>query len=51
LVDAVLIEWHKWRVTLDDVRALLEPRGFAFIKTVEENEEMGTSYFERRGSR
>lgn len=47
-VDAVLIEWHKWRVTLDEVRAFLEPRGFTFVRTVEENEQMGTSYFERR---
>lgn len=48
-VDAVLVEWHKWRVTLEDVRAFLEPRGFVFVKTVEENDQMGTSYFERRG--
>jgi hypothetical protein len=48
-VDAVLVEWHKWRVTLEDVRAFLEPRGFGFVKTVEENDQMGTSYFERRG--
>jgi FkbM family methyltransferase len=46
-VDALLVEWHKWRVTLDDLKTFLEPRGFTFIKTIEENDQMGTSYFKR----
>jgi FkbM family methyltransferase len=47
LTDSVLIEWHKWRVSLEDVRAFLAARGFAYVKTVEENENMGTAFFRR----
>lgn len=47
LVDSIIIEWHNWRVTLADVRAFLEPRGFRYLKTVEENEQMGTAVFTR----
>jgi FkbM family methyltransferase len=47
LADAVLIEWHKWRVSLDQVRSFLEPHGFSFVKTLEENENMGTAFFRR----
>jgi FkbM family methyltransferase len=46
-VDAVLIEWHKWRVSLEEVQGFLGPRGFAYVKTVEENENMGTAFFRR----
>lgn len=44
-VDAILLEWHKWRVNLDDLKAFLAQHGFAFMKTVEENDQMGTAYF------
>jgi len=47
LVDSIIIEWHNWRVTLADVRAFLEPRGFRYLKTVEENDQMGTAVFSR----
>jgi FkbM family methyltransferase len=47
LVDSIIIEWHNWRVTLADVRGYLEPRGFRYLKTVEENEQMGTAVFSR----
>jgi FkbM family methyltransferase len=47
LVDSIIIEWHKWRVSLTDVRAFLEPRGFRYRKTVEENDQMGTAVFAR----
>ena len=47
LVDSIIIEWHKWRVSLADVRAFLEPRGFRYVKTVEENDQMGTAVFAR----
>ena len=47
LVDSIIIEWHTWRVTLADVRAFLEPRGFRYLKTVEENDQMGTAVFSR----
>jgi hypothetical protein len=47
LVDAILIEWHKWRVGLDAVREFLARHEFAYVKTVEENEHMGTAFFGR----
>jgi FkbM family methyltransferase len=48
LVDAVLIEYHTWRVTLDEVKAFLTSHGFEFRKLLEEHEQMGTAYFERK---
>ena len=48
LVDSILVEWHGWRVTLDDLRKFLEPLGFAYVKTIEESEQMGTAFFQRR---
>ena len=44
---SIIIEWHKWRVTLPEVRAFLEPRGLRYIKTIEENDQMGTAVFTR----
>jgi FkbM family methyltransferase len=43
--DSVLIEWHKWRVSLDEVREALAPHGFKFVRTIEENDQMGTAFF------
>jgi FkbM family methyltransferase len=48
-VDSLLVEWHKWRVTLDNLKNFLSSQGFAYIKTVEENEQMGTAFFRRKG--
>jgi len=45
LCDSVLVEWHKWTVSLDDLRSFLATHGFAYVKTVEENEQMGTAFF------
>jgi FkbM family methyltransferase len=47
LVDSIIIEWHNWRTSLVEVRAFLEPRGFHYLKTVEENDQMGTAVFSR----
>ena len=47
-VDSVLIEWHKWRVGFDEVNSFLSAEGFTFVKTVEENEQMGTAFFGRQ---
>jgi FkbM family methyltransferase len=47
LVDSILVEWHKWRVTLDEVKEFLAPNGFAYVKSIEENEHMGTAFFRR----
>jgi FkbM family methyltransferase len=46
-VDAILLEWHKWRVNLDEIKTFLAGQGFAFAKTLEENDQMGTAYFQR----
>ena len=48
LVDSILVEWHGWRVTLDELRRFLEPLGFAYVKTIEESEQMGTAFFLRK---
>lgn len=47
-VDSILIEWHKWRVSLAELKDFLHEHEFAFVKTLEENEQMGTAYFTRR---
>lgn len=45
--DSILIEWHKWTVQLDALLEFLEPRGFAYVKTIEESDQMGTAAFRR----
>ena len=47
LLDSIIIEWHNWRVTLADVRAFFEAKGFRYLKTIEENAQMGTAVFAR----
>lgn len=44
-VDSILIEWHKWRVDLKDVKALLQSKGFVLVKILGEDDQMGTAYF------
>jgi len=46
-VDCIIVEWHKWRVSLEDVRSFLQSEGFRYLKTIEENEQMGTAVFSR----
>jgi hypothetical protein len=45
--DSVLVEWHKWTVSLDELKQFLAQHGFAYVKTVEENDQMGTAFFRR----
>jgi len=47
LCDSILIEWHKWTVNLDQLRDFLVPRGFSYVRTLEENDQMGTAFFRR----
>jgi FkbM family methyltransferase len=47
-VDCILLEWHKWRVRLDEVTAFLAKEGFGLTKVLEENEQMGTAVFKLR---
>jgi hypothetical protein len=42
-----VLEWHKWTVTLDELQSFLQERQFTYVKTIEENEEMGTAAFHR----
>jgi len=46
-VDVILLEWHKWRVSLGDLQKLLTHQGFSMQKILEENESMGTALFKR----
>jgi FkbM family methyltransferase len=48
LVDSVLVEWHKWMVTLEDLQSFLAAHNFTYVKTVEESDQMGTAFFTRR---
>jgi FkbM family methyltransferase len=47
LVDAVLVEWHKWRVQFDEVRLLLTASGFERFEILDEKEREGTCLFQR----
>lgn len=44
-VDSIIVEWHKWKVSFDELKAFLDTQGFRFLKTVEENDQMGTAVF------
>ena len=48
LTDTVLIEWHKWRVSLEEVSTFLVSQGFQLVKIIEESETMGTALFNRK---
>jgi FkbM family methyltransferase len=49
-VDTILIEWHTWGATLQQIKDLLAEYGFAYVKTIEESEKMGTAFFRRDNS-
>ena len=44
---AVLLEWHKWAVSLSEIEATLNQIGFSHIKTLEEGDNLGTAFFLR----
>jgi FkbM family methyltransferase len=46
-VDAILLEWHKWRVQFPEVEALLSSCGFKLGEILEEKELDGTCLFRR----
>ena len=48
MTDAVLVEWHKWRVSQEEVGSFLNSQGFQLVKIVEESETMGTALFNRK---
>jgi FkbM family methyltransferase len=45
LCDTIFVEWHTWAVTFEQLRSTLENYGFIYIKTIDENESMGTAVF------
>lgn len=45
--DSLLVEWHKWKVSLDELTAFLTTQQFRHMKTIEENDQMGTAFFTR----
>jgi len=47
IVDSVIVEWHKWRVTFDEVREHLEQHEFRHASTIEQSDQMGTAVFRR----
>lgn len=47
LVDSLVIEWHKWGATLEEIKSFLAERDFVYVKTIEEGEDMGTAFFRR----
>ena len=46
-VDSILIEWHTWGSTLDEIKKILAEHNFTYVKTIEESEKMGTAFFRR----
>jgi len=44
-VKTVLLEWHKCKVSLDEIVGLLSPQGFALKKILYQNEAAGTAIF------
>jgi FkbM family methyltransferase len=47
LCDSILVEWHKWTVGLEELQSFLSSQGFGYVKTLEENDQMGTAFFRR----
>jgi FkbM family methyltransferase len=46
-VGAILIEWHKWATSLDEVSSLLGSSGFALTMANEDGGNTGTALFRR----
>lgn len=48
LTDSILIEWHKWVTSLEEVDALLKDAGFELEFVSQEDRHAGTAFFRRR---
>jgi FkbM family methyltransferase len=48
LVDAILIEWHVWITTLDEVSGVLKSASFSLEKVCHQDEHVGTAFFSRK---
>ncbi|HXT13439.1 MAG TPA: FkbM family methyltransferase, partial [Candidatus Angelobacter sp.] len=47
LCDSVFVEWHKWEVKFDDLKAILEANGLNLVRKIDESDSMGTAFFRR----
>jgi FkbM family methyltransferase len=47
-VQAILIEWHKWRVSLGEIEKFLSEQDFFLKSVLHENAGLGTAIFARR---
>jgi FkbM family methyltransferase len=48
--DRVVLEWHKWVVSLDQVKAMLSDAGFTMNKVIGEDDHCGVAIFDRRAN-
>ena len=46
-VQTVILEWHKWRVSLDELKTWLGSQGFTLKQVLHEDEGLGTAIFSR----
>ncbi len=46
-VDTIILEWHKWKAQLDDIKPVLQGHGFQLDKIFEDHPELGTCSFRR----
>lgn len=47
LCDCLIVEWHKWEVSFDQLSTYLKTQGFGWTRTIEESADMGTAVFHR----
>lgn len=47
ITRAVVLEWHKWVVALDEVKGVLTTRGFRLDRVISEDEDAGLAFFVR----
>jgi hypothetical protein len=50
LTDRIVIEWHKWVTSFDEVDGLLRARGFARSRVISEDAHGGIAIFDRESS-
>jgi len=46
-VQTIILEWHKWRVSLDELKGYLGSQGFTVKTVLHEDEGLGTAIFGR----
>lgn len=46
-VDAIILEWHKWIVSREQVEAMLTPQGFQLVHVLEELPQTGIAWYRR----